>query len=91
MVVFNTLLPSDSEIGSSHHVRACNQHLLLHIFSNYYRKSPLMPPGFCHYIGHLHEYLDSKHCNKEDSMLSDRHIPPNPRYREACFLDTFII
>jgi hypothetical protein len=50
-----------------------------------------MPPGFCHYIGHLHEYLDSKHCNKEDSMLSDRHIPPNPRYREACFLDTFII
>jgi len=86
-VVFHPSLPSDSEIGSSHHVRACNHHLMLHIFSNYYRTSSLMPPVFCHYIGHLHKYLDSKHCNKEDRMLSDRYsyIPHNPRYREACF------
>jgi len=90
-VVFCTSLPSDSEIGSSHHVRACNHPLLLHIFSNNCRTLPLMPPVFCHYIGHLHKHLDSKHCNKEDRMLSDRYITLNPMYREACFLDTFII
>lgn len=90
-VVFHTSFPSDSEISSLHRVRACNHHLLLHIFSNYCRTLPFKPPVFCHYIGHLHEYLDSKHCNKEDRMLCDRYIPPTPRYRETCFLDTFII
>jgi hypothetical protein len=90
-VVFQISFPSDSGIGSSHHVRACYHYSLLHIFSNYYRTSPLMQPVFIHNIGHLHKYLDSKHCNKEERMLSDRYIPPNPRYREACFLDTFII
>jgi hypothetical protein len=92
VVAFHTSLRSDSDAGTSHLVRACNHHLLLHIFSKYHRSLPIMPPTFSLYW-HLHKYLDSNHCNKEDRMFSDRYIQPNPvpRYRESCFLDTFII